>query len=99
MPPVKYHSRASAMVLLPVPLSPYTARLCPSPKSTSIVSGTPRKERIVSRWTLSVTGVLLDELPDGVGTLFNGLQGFRRLLDEPQEALAAPPGALCHPVA
>jgi hypothetical protein len=46
------------------------------------VSGTPRKERIVKRWTLSVTRVLLDRPPDRIGAL------LWRFVDEAQEAFA-----------
>src|SRR5437867_3546552 len=62
--PVKYHSNASAIVLLPVPLSPYTAMLSPWPKSTVISPGTPRKARITSRSTFSLTAEILEELSD-----------------------------------
>src|SRR5687767_6624577 len=55
--------------------------LCPAPKSTCSSPGTPRNERMVRRWMRSLTGVLFDQLADGVPAI-------RRVLGhELQEAL------------
>ena len=68
--PVKYHSRASAIVLFPVPLSPKTAMLWPSPKSTTSSPGTPRKAFMARRCRRSLASELLDELTYRRGATF-----------------------------
>jgi hypothetical protein len=45
---------------------------------------------MVRLWSLSVTGVLFEKPPDGVGPV------FARFLDELQEALAEPFGKVLH---
>src|SRR5687768_4914572 len=55
------------MVLFPVPLSPYTTVLSPSPKSTVISLGMPRNARITRRWSFSFTGEFLEQLADRRG--------------------------------
>src|SRR5262245_29257767 len=52
------------MVLFPVPLSPYTTVLSPSPKSIVISLGMPRNACITRRWSFSFTGGILEQLPD-----------------------------------
>src|SRR4029434_322193 len=72
-----------AIVLLPVPFSPYTAMLSPLPKSTTISPGTPRKACITSRCRLSVTSEFLEQPADGLRAIHMLLlQDFRQTLRE-----------------